>query len=226
MSSIYISRPVYRYAEPESQQCLEKMMMYMAGKKYRIGLDSPVGESMITRIRNRSLGRFIRDGSFDWFMSIDSDMIFDKDLLEKLLDSKKEVIGGIYRVKSSKIASACAPVQKPGTAWRDKKITMNNGVQEMWYLSGGCMLINMSIIMEMVSKFPELKYYDDYSDEEIWGLYNPMVIKDSEGKNRLLSEDYSFCERMSQIGVKLFADTDIRLGHMMMTVLTFPKAEE
>ena len=223
MSSIFISRPVYRYAEPESQRCLEKMMMYMSGKKYRIGLDSPVGESMITRARNRSLGRFIRDGSFDWFFSVDSDIVFDEDLLEKLLDTGKEVVGAIYRVKSKEIASACTPVQS--SDWRDKTIEMNKGVQEMQYLSGGCMLVHMSVIMELVGKYPELKYFDDYSDEEIWGLYNPMIIKHRD-KNRLLSEDWSLCFRMSQIGVKLYANTDIRLGHLMMTALTFPRSEE
>ena len=226
MASIFVSYPTYRYAEPESKNCLEKMMMYMSQKKHRVGFDSPVGESMITRVRNRSLSRFIRDGSFDWFLTIDSDILFDEDLLEKLLSHNKEVIGAVYRVKQNKIASACTPVQKPGTAWRDKTIEMNNGVQEMWYLSGGCMLVNMSVIMEMVSKFPELKYYDDYSDEECWGLYSDMIIEDGEGKNRFLSEDWAFCERMSQIGLKLYADTDIRLGHMIMTVLTFPKKAE
>lgn len=224
MASIFISYPIYRYPEPQSKRCLEKMMMYMSQKKHRIGLDD-LGGSMITRVRNRSLGKFIRDGSFDYFMSIDSDMVFDEDLLEKLIDHKKEVIGAIYRVKQNKIAAACASVQSPDVEWRDKTIEMNKGVQEMRYLSGGCMLVSISVIIEMISKYPELKYYDDYSDEECWALYNPILIE-QKGKKRLLSEDWALCERMSQIGVKLFADTDVRMGHLMMTALTFPKSGE
>ena len=221
MASIFISYPVYRYPEPKSKACLEKMIMYMSEKKHRVGFDD-IGGSMITRVRNRSLGKFIRDGSFDWFLSIDSDIVFNKDLLEVLLSHKKEVIGGVYRVKSNKIASAITPIQDPDVDWRDKTIEMNKGVQEMRYLSGGCTLVNMSIIMELVEKNPDLKYYDDYSDEECWGLYNPMIIE-HKGRNRLLSEDWSFCQRISNIGSNLFADTDIRLGHLMMTPLVFPK---
>ena len=87
------------------------------------------------------------------------------------------------------------------------------------------MLINMSVIMEMVEKFSDLKYYDDYSDEECWGLYNPIILEDM-GKNRLLSEDWSICERMFQMGVKMYADTDIRIGHLHTQALMFPKREE
>ena len=224
MSNVFVSYPIYRYPEPKSKRCLEEMIMYMSEKKHRIGYDD-LGGSMITRVRNRSLGKFIRDGSFDWFFSIDSDMVFDKELLEILLSHKKEVIGAVYRVKSNKIASACTPVQDPNVDWRDKTIEMNKGVQEMCFLSGGCMLVSMAVIVEMVEKFPELKYYDDYSDEETWGLYNPIIIE-HRGRSRLLSEDWAFCHRMSQIGVKLFADTDIRIGHLHMMALTFPKAKE
>lgn len=224
MASVFISYPVYRYPEPKSKACLEKMIMYMTEKKHRMGLDD-VGGSMITRVRNRSLGKFIRDGSFDWFLSIDSDIVFNEDLLEVLLSHNKEVVGGVYRVKSNEIASAVTPVIDADTDWNDAKIEMNKGVQEMRYLSGGCMLVNMSVIMELVEKNPDLKYYDDYSDEEIWGLYNPMIVK-HRNKKRLLSEDWSLCQRISNIGAKLYADTDIRLGHLMMTPLVFPKEKK
>lgn len=218
MASIFISYPIYKYAEPDSERCLEKMIQHMSEKGHRVGLDKPIGESMITRIRNRSLGKFIRDGSFDWFFSIDSDIVFNEDLLEMLLSHKKEIIGAVYRVKQNRIAAACVPIE-------DKKIEINNGLQEMRYLSAGCMLINMSVIMELVSKYPELKFFDDYSDEEVFGFYNPMIIE-HRGKKRLLSEDWSLCQRMSDIGVNLYADTNLRLGHLMMTPLTFPRAKE
>jgi hypothetical protein len=203
---------------------MEEMIMYMSEKKHRIGFDE-LGGSMITRVRNRSISRFIRDGSFDWFLSIDSDMVFDKELLEVLLSHKKEVIGAVYRAKSNKIESTCASAQNPDVDWREKSVVMNKGVQEMRYLSGGCMLINMSVIMEMVEKFPDLKYYDDFNDEECWGFYNPLIIKHN-GMNRLLSEDWSICERIYQMGIPFFADTDLRVGHLHMTALTFPKAKE
>jgi hypothetical protein len=218
MTSIFIIYPIYKYAEPDSERCLEKMIQYMSEKGYRIGLDKPIGESLVTRARNRSLGKFVRDGNFDWFLSIDSDIVFNESLLEVLLSHKKEVIGAVYRVKQNKIVAACVPI-------KDEKIEMNKGLQEMRFLSAGCMLINMSVIMEMVEKYSELKYYDDYSDEEIWGLYNLMIVK-HKNKNRLLSEDWSFCRRMSDIGVNLYVDTNVRLGHMMMTPLVFPKAKE
>ena len=224
MNSVYISYPVYRYPEPKSKKCLEQMMRYMSEKEYVIGLDE-LGGSMITRVRNRSISKFIRDGSFDWFLSIDSDMVFNHDLVEMLLSHNKEVIGAVYRAKSNKIESTCASIQEPNIAWSDKSVVMNKGVQEMRYLSGGCMLIHATVIMEMVSKYPELKYEDDYSDKECWGLYNPIIIKDGEGKNRLLSEDWAFCERIFQMGATMFADTDLTIGHLHMVPLTFAKKE-
>lgn len=225
MESIYISYPIYRYPEPESEKCLEKMIKDMSTNGYRIGYDKIQGESLISRARNRSISRFIRDGSFDWFFSIDSDIVFDHDLYKKLMSHNKEFIGAIYRVKSKKVASSSVPISVDGAPWKGKTIDMYNGLQEMMYVSTGCLLVNKTVIMDMVNKYPELLYQDDYSDENTWGFYNPMIV-DYYGTKRYLSEDWAFCYRAREIGIKIYADTDIRIGHMHMTPLVFPSGDE
>ena len=224
MASIFVSYPIYRYPEPKSKKCLESMMMYMSEKKHRIGLDE-LGGSMITRVRNRSISRFIRDGSFDWFLSIDSDMVFDKESIEILLSHNKEVIGAVYRAKSNALESTSAAVENPEVNWNSKAVLINSGIQEMQYLASGFMLVHMSVIMDLVEKNPDLKYYDDFNDEECWALYNPIIVE-HKGMNRLLSEDWSFSKRITDIGCKIYADTDMRVGHLHTTALTFPKKEE
>jgi hypothetical protein len=226
MESIYISYPIYRYPEPESEACLEKVIVELSQKGYRIGLDRVRGESLISRARNRSISRFIKDGTFDWFFSIDSDIVFDKDLGERLLSHNKEFIGAIYRVKdNSKAVSSSVPIEADGAPWKNKTMDMYAGLQEMMYLSSGCMMINRTVVKDLMDAYPDLEYQDDYSDESVWGFYVPIIV-DYYGTKRYLSEDWALCYRARKAGIKLYADTDIKLGHMHMTPLTFKEGEK
>jgi hypothetical protein len=219
---IYIQYPVYRYAEPETEDCFNEMMKYMIAKGYEVYFDKPRGESMITRIRNRCLSRAIGSKTeFDWIMHIDSDLVFDPDLIERLLSHGKDAVGAIYRVKDYKrMYSSSVPKGKEDIHWKDNKLDMYNGLTEMKYVSGGCFLVNMKVIKKLIEKYQDLKYYDDFSNKVIYGFYNPL-IREFRGKKRLLSEDWSFCERIRESGFQIWADTDIIVGHLMTAPLFF-----
>jgi len=126
MAKVFITFPVYRYSEPESDKCLSMLIQQMMASSHKVGLDKPTGESMITRVRNRSLSRAIRDGSFDWVLHLDSDIVFTPDLFDMLMLHKKDVIGAVYRVKDyKKPIAACAPLESDDVEWKKKSIDMN-----------------------------------------------------------------------------------------------------
>ena len=80
------------------------------------------------------------------------------------------------------------------------------------HASTGFMLIKREIISKMINHYSELKIKTDSlssNDEYIYGLFCCM-IKD----NIYLSEDYSFCERVNNIGGEVWVNFNHNLNHI------------
>jgi hypothetical protein len=97
----------------------------------------------------------------------------------------------------------------------------DSGLKEVRWLSSGCWCLKRSGVEKMVKAYPDLTYYgdDNVVGKTIHGLYLPMIydLEEDEDKKRykkLLSEDWSYCQRWLDIGGKIYADTSIALKHI------------
>lgn len=137
------------------------------------------------------------------FFNVDADIFFfqgDINPIDKLIESDKEIIGGLYVYKKQ----PCLPThrtlelqeiyERDGKFPEDYKFNIPKEVHEVRWLSGGCMMIKREVIKKLMEKYkvPNL----------------PMIYKEE-----YLSEDFAFCERARNEGYKIYAEPNIKLGH-------------
>jgi hypothetical protein len=80
----------------------------------------------------------------------------------------------------------------------------------------GFMCIKRQVFPKMMAAYPQLNYVPDGPPNNpeapyYWLFFDCMVDPDT---GRYLSEDYAFCRRWRDIGGKVYADLDSRLGHL------------
>ena len=92
------------------------------------------------------------------------------------------------------------------------ELVKKNGFLQVGHASTGFMLIKREIIEKLQKKHTELEIITDslsQTNESICGLFCCMI------KNKCyLSEDYSFCERVNDIGGTVWISTKHNLNHV------------
>ena len=189
-------------------------------------------ESLITRGRNAIIARLLSD-NFTHLLFIDADLDFKVEDVINLLLSKKELIGGIYTKKSINIKKFIKNLSSKKTKnYNDLLIKSsdycfnpildeNNKIKYEKELilckniPTGFMMIQKTLIESMVLKYNDLKYinnlngYSSICDAEMfYNFFDVKIIDDI-----YLSEDYYFCYLVSKMGVNIYCDPDISLGH-------------
>ena len=165
-----------------------------------------VKSSLIYDARNRLAKQAVDDG-FDRMLWLDSDIMFEPDLMLRLaehLDNGLEYVSGLYFKRQYPTAPVCF-----------KTITQRTEDKEL---------------------ITEALLYEDYPKDQLFevdatGFGAVMVsvdlikrIKDKYGlpfsPQLGLGEDMSFCWRAKQVGAKLYCDSSIKLKHVGYTAYT------
>ena len=156
--------------------------------------------SLVYDARNCLAKKACEEG-YDRIMWIDSDMVFEPDLFERLsarLDEGFDFITGLYFSRRMPIIpmiySEVACYLKDGrqiptsVEYRDYPKDSLFKVQGCGF--GGCMMIT-KMVLDLAEKY---------------GLpFSPILG---------FGEDLSFCQRATQAGYDLYCDSSIKLGHM------------
>jgi len=147
----------------------------------------------------------------DYFFNVDADIFFfdskgngvfegSINPIDYLIACNKDVVGGIYTFKRPPCQPSHRPLDLQEMYEKDGKFpdnyifTIPEGLHEVKWLAGGCMLISRKVIEELMEEHlvPNL----------------PMIYK-----KEYLSEDFAFCQRCREKGYKIYADSNIKLGH-------------
>jgi len=194
-----------------------------ASDKYTF-IIAPGTGSFVPFVRMTTLGLDVKRGAdqkpfnggdFDYWITIDSDVIYSTEHIFQLLESleKHPVVAGMYRMAD---LQNFAFVQK----W-DLNYQIKNGNFEF-------------VTPEFVEKWKketELKYLPvNYTGlgffgcrkEVLWSMKYPYFdgevteIKTEEGLciRDISSEDVNFCHNIAKAGYEIVIDTDIRVGHL------------
>lgn len=122
---------------------------------------------------------------------LDSDHIFPRDLLERLIASDKDIIGIHSVTKRTPIRSNCEDL-------KGKRLTKPGaGIEEVSRLGTGIMLINLAVFNRMRLPYFEFKF--DKGGLGLTGHKSPHWV----------GEDYYFCEAARHLGYKIFVDHDL-----------------
>ncbi len=124
---------------------------------------------------------------------IDHDMVFSADLIKKLIEHDKDIIGVNYNYRFLPLTTMTVFYDKFGKETKEIAI-MPIDIFEVASVGGGCVLIKMSV-------FDNLKrpYFEMEQDE-----YN----------NRVVTEDFGFLNKAKAVGYKVFCDPNIEVGHL------------
>ena len=156
--------------------------------------------SLVYDARN-CLAKMACENGYDRIMWIDSDMVFEPDLFERLsarLDEGRDFVTGLYFSRRMPIIpmiySEVACYLKDGkqiptsVEYRDYPKDSMFKVQGCGF--GGCMMTT-KMVLDLAEKY---------------GLpFSPILG---------FGEDLSFCQRATQAGYDLYCDSSIKLGHM------------
>ena len=230
---IFIATPMY------GGQCTGLYMQSMlllqpALQQHGIGamISCMFNESLITRARNALAHNFLKTDCTH-LLFIDADIAFKANDVVALLQADRDVICGIYPKKEINWLTVENAVKNGVPANQLKNHTGSfvinlvdyaptvtvpmNEPLEIWNGGTGMMAIKREVLEKLRDVVP--KYRNDVVDlsgstqvgEEI-AEYFATSIEDS--TQRLLSEDYHFCQTWRQNGGKIYAAPWMSLGHV------------
>jgi hypothetical protein len=166
------------------------------------------GFSAIDQGRNQMAGDALHDG-FAETMWIDTDIGFSADSVERLRSHDLPIVAGIYPQPGGR-SLACHLL--PGT--EQVVFGEEGGLIEIQYAAAGFLHVRREAY-ETIRDRLQLPLCNTRFGRGLWPFFQSYVVEDAELgdkiRHRYLTEDFAFCHRARQAGLKIIADTTIRL---------------
>ena len=195
---LYISIPSNRKWEPEFGMAFAYLMSYLssAGIKadgYAMELARP---QLLRQSSNLSKSRqyFVDDmiaNNFTHWLSLDDDMTFPPDIVDRLISHGKDIVSCNARFKEEKLIGSCQ-----GLDGQPLNSSKNTGLEELMTMGGAIFL----------AKIDAFKHIPKPHFQVLW----------SKPHNDYVSEDVHFAALLRANGIKLWADHDTskQIGHI------------
>lgn len=165
------------------------------------------GYAAIDQGRNQMATDALQDG-YTETMWIDSDIEFTVDDVERLRRHQLPICSAIYPQKGKR---SIASHVMPGT----QQILFGDGggLLEILYAATGFLHVRKAAY-ETIQQRLALPTCNASFGSPMIPFFQPMIIDNTSRGPWYLAEDFSFSERARQSGLKIFADTTIRLKHI------------
>ena len=197
-------------------------------RKYDIMI-SPATGSYVPFVRMSTLGLDVLRGqdqkpfngqSFDIWITIDSDIVFTFEQVEKLIQATDEhpVVAGMYRM-SDLVNYAFVKdwnetyFKANGTFQFIKPEEIDEWKKETEFKYFPVVYSGMGFMAIRKEVFDKIRY--PYFDSEVITIHTEdgKVIRD------ICSEDVSFCKKITEAGYQIMVNTDIRVGHIKSLII-------
>lgn len=188
-------------------------LLQVAGKAGQHGITMQVahisGCSILPKARNTLIARFMESDCTD-FLFLDTDVTFEPDYIFRLMGiaTTKDIVGGVYPKKNKETELA---VDLLYSTTASPIIDPEYGIYEVQHLPTGFMLIRRHVIQKMMDAYPELIYAEPHEQLVCYALFDFQLRNQS-----YYGEDYIFCQRARTLGIQIFVDPFLKLGHKMM----------
>lgn len=152
--------------------------------------------SIVAEARNRCV-ELAREHGAGHLLFLDSDMVFPRTTLQRLMAHGKDIVGATYPKR--------VPPHPPLGVLEGAHVDADRGLAEMRHLPTGCLLIHMAVFDALGS--PSFRFSLDPESGAIVG------------------EDYDFCDRARSAGFSIWCDSALsfEIGHIGQTVHWLPK---
>jgi len=149
----------------------------------------------IERARNDLVERSLKH-SPDYVLFVDSDMILPENILDSLINMKKDISSALYFIRLPPY-KPLAKIIKDGLFYNLDAVPLNQ-IIEVDSVGMGCVLIKREVFEKLIEK-----------DKKIFDT-KEINVKD---KTQLLSEDTFFCSKARELGFKIFLNTGLICKH-------------
>lgn len=235
----FIATPCYggNLTEPYFKSVL-RLVFFADKHQIPLQFGTIANESLVTRARN-TLVAFFMQSDCTHLIFIDADIEFQVDDFVRLYAADKDVAVGAYpkkginwdAVKTFSQQNPNATGQEVHQAGSDyainfrfkdintRSIEVENGLIALKDAGTGFMMIKRECIEKMMKAHPELQYNNDLNidksvDKWSYALFDTMIDEES---RRYLSEDYTFCRRLQNLGGDVWLDPFVNLTHYGFT---------
>jgi len=209
MAKVYIAQPCINGMVHTN--CLKTMQMMTQNHEIQFGWLENC--SLIVKGRNELFSRFVQMEA-DYMIFVDSDMVITPPgCLDRMIEKCPEnsIIGGLYAMKAIDVTTGCPPIN--GTPIKKDELIFDGRIVKMKYIPTGFMLIPRKVAIKLVNHYKDLMYKDN-NIGTAWNMFGCLMDKDDKGDQIFLPEDFSFCKRLTDIGIDIHADTAVQLGHI------------
>ncbi len=188
MKKVLIAIPTNKYIEPDTYKAIYDLKV---PEGFKVEFQFFYGYQ-IDQVRNliAHWGEH-----YDYLFSVDSDISFPKDTLERMLKHDVDMVSGLYIQRIPGTHSL--EIYESGDHGGSRRIPWNkckdNPFFEIVACGMGCCLIKSKVLREV--GYPYFTYHSALDH------------------NNTVSEDVDFCRKARQKGFKIFADTTIRCKH-------------
>lgn len=172
--------------------------------------------------RNSLVKRFLAYGKADWLLMLDTDMTFQPDLLERLLEfadpETAPIVGGLCFGFDEKGDIQPTLFGLLGEEASPQVIRYHEWPPEAMFqvaaTGGACLLIHKSVFQKIREiEIPGRGGRRGFNDAFPW-------FQEVEHDGQPVSEDITFCWRAGLVGLPLYVNTGVQLGHIKFRELT------
>ena len=176
----------------------------------QLGIDWTVetmtNESLISRARNTLSAKFLHTKESTHLMFIDADIGWEPWHLLVLINAQKDVIGGLYPMKSLPVKWCVNGI--PGAPEPDGSLI------EVTKTGTGFLLIKRDVF-EKLNAHPATKpFTNDIGLDPALNQYMKTYFDTAVREGRYYSEDWTFCENWRDIGGQVWVDKRVLLRHV------------
>lgn len=169
-------------------------------------LETMTNESLISRARNTLVAKFLNNPDSTHLFFVDADIGWEPWQLLVLLNHQKDVVGGLYPMKTLPIKWVVNGVE--GAETED-----NGNLLEVSKTGTGFMLIKRDVFDKVKEHDDTIHFNNDIGldpalDKNMYTFFD-TVVRDG----RYYSEDWDFCEKFRDLGGKIWVDKRVLLRH-------------
>jgi hypothetical protein len=193
------------------QVCVPFLQSYIASA-FHLAVNGVQMELMVANhftlvqfARNYLMAKFLEDGTYTHLLWLDSDLGWDPTAILRMLGRNKEVIGGVYPLKTK------APTYP--YVYDDGPVT--DGVQRAERIPTGFMMCTLGAIQRVADSVPKIQM--EYQGQKVIA---PNAFDLVQEGREYWGEDFVFCKRLRNLGIDIWVEMDIDFQHIGLTAFT------
>lgn len=197
---IWIGIPCYQGMPPAFMMRL--LQLVTAEKRmFDFQLQFVVGDPYVMSARNRVTAGFL-GSQCDRLLSLDSDILFTVGDIQRLINDDEPIVGGLFPKKQVRL-------QWVSERLNEEEERTKKGLLRLRKIGAGFLMIKREVFERMIESGVAPRYTRDETEDVEYDFWTGRVEDD-----RLLLEDWWFCEAARKLGYDILCDTNVLLQHV------------